>query len=108
MKTKLQGNLLKVILLVCVLILGASTPVANSSQAADEDIQYRQISMEDYIDKVEGGWLGQAIAVLWGQWTEGKWQGEMVPFDLEDWYQIDPKINEQVRAIQDRQPLGSV
>ncbi|MBA7540926.1 hypothetical protein ES705_33229 [subsurface metagenome] len=98
-KTKLQSNLLKVILLVCVLILGSSTPVSNSSQEADEDSQYRQISMEEYADKVAGGWLGQAIAVLWGQWTEGKWQGEMVPFDLEDWYMIKPEIQEQVTAM---------
>ena len=59
--------------------------------------------MEEYADKVAGGWMGQAIAVLWGQWTEGKWQGEMVPFDLEDWYRINPEINEKARAIEDRQ-----
>lgn len=57
-----------------------------NGQSSVEAKSYRQISMNDYIDKVEGGWLGQAIAVLWAQWTEGKWQGEMVPFDLEDWY----------------------
>jgi hypothetical protein len=43
------------------------------------------------------------IAVLWGQWTEGKWQGEMVPFDLEDWYRISPEVTEKARAIEDRQ-----
>ncbi|MEE8399278.1 MAG: ADP-ribosylglycohydrolase family protein, partial [Desulfobacterales bacterium] len=34
---------------------------------------------------------GQAIGVLWGDGTESKWIGEMVPFDLEDWYRMkDP------------------
>ena len=100
MKTKLQSNLLKVILLICVLVLGASTPVANSSQAADEDSKYRQISMEQYADKVAGGWLGQAIAVLWGQWTEFRWQGEIIPFDLEDWY----KMKEPPQEFKDNAP----
>ncbi|TFH21464.1 MAG: hypothetical protein E4H10_15360 [Bacteroidia bacterium] len=44
--------------------------------------QYRQISGEEYTNKVAGGWLGQAIAMLWGQWTEGIWQGEMIPFSF--------------------------
>ena len=84
-------------------MLGASTPVANYNQAAEEDIQYRQISMEDYIDKVEGGWLGQAIAVLWAQWTEGRWQETIVPFDLEDWYRIktDPPGQRRIPALRE-------
>ncbi len=52
--------------------------------------------MEDYADKVAGGWLGQAIAVLWGQWTEGKWQGEMIPFDFDDWSMFDDKYGQEV------------
>jgi hypothetical protein len=60
----------------------------QSSYAQGNELknQYRQISMEEYSNKVAGGWLGQAIAVLWGQWTEGIWQGEMIPFELNDWY----------------------
>ena len=56
------------------------------SQGSETDGHYRQISVEDYRNKVEGGWLGQAIAVLWGQWTESIWQQEIVPFELNDWY----------------------
>jgi hypothetical protein len=59
---------------------------------------YRQLPIAEYQDKVAGGWLGQAIGVLWGQWTEGKWQGEMVPFDLEEWYRIKPAIEKQIMA----------
>ena len=82
---------------------GALLPVSTRAQTSGNEIQYRRISMEDYADKVAGGWLGQAIAVLWGQWTEGKWQGEMVPFDLEDWYMLSPGVTEKARAITDRQ-----
>jgi hypothetical protein len=58
--------------------------------------------MEDYKDKVAGGWLGQAIGVLWAQWTEGKWQGAMIPFDLEDWYKsIKPS-----KEFLDKAPAG--
>ena len=103
MRTKIQGKLISIFLLLSIVMLTGSFPAHKNENGTYRDIQYRQISMEDYADKVAGGWLGQAIAVLWGQWTEGKWQGEMVPFDLEDWYRIKPEINEQARAIEDRQ-----
>jgi len=92
-----------VFLVFLVFGLVAIVPVSMAGQTPDSEIQYRQISMEEYADKVAGGWLGQAIAVLWGQWTEGKWQGEIVPFDLEDWYRIKPEITEKARAIKDWQ-----
>jgi hypothetical protein len=60
------------------------------SQVQEYPQAYRQISLEEYRDKVEGGWLGQAIAVLWAEDTEFKWRGEMVPFDLDDWYRAKP------------------
>ena len=41
-----------------------------------QEMPYRQLSTKDYEDKVAGGWVGQAIGVLYGQWTEGKWQGK--------------------------------
>jgi len=60
------------------------------AQETENRVQYRRIPMETYQDNVAGGWLGQAIGVLWGQWTEGKWRTSMVPFDLEDWYKVKP------------------
>jgi len=41
------------------------------------------ISWEEYLDKVEGGWLGQCIGVTYGETTEFKWQGSIMPFDLD-------------------------
>jgi len=78
-------------MLVVALLLAVSTLSAQTPS-------YRQISITEYQDKVAGGWIGQAIGVLWGQWTEGKWQGEMVPFDLEDWYRIKPEVEKEIEA----------
>jgi len=106
MKTKFRSNITAVILFLCMFFLIVLLPSSTYAQGSTNDIQYRQITLENYIDKVEGGWLGQAIAVLWGQWTEGKWQGEMIPFDLEDWYRLKstPKeITDQAATIEDRQ-----
>jgi hypothetical protein len=69
--------------------------------ALTQEIAHRQLPIETYKDKVAGGWLGQAIGVLWAQWTEGKWQGQIVPFDLEDWYRIKPAVEKQIEAAGD-------
>ena len=74
------------------------------AQGANNDIQYRQLPLEDFRDKMEGGWLGQAIAVLWGYPTEGKWQETMIPFDMEDWYRYKPipqSITDKAATIKD-------
>ena len=80
---------------MCFVVL----PFFVNAQETDSAIQYRKISIEDYTDKVAGGWLGQAIGVLLGQYTEGKWQGAIMPFDLEDWYKVDPEIEKKAKAI---------
>ncbi len=84
---------LSVLLIVCSI---------GASFAQDNPVKYRELSMADYRDKVAGGWIGQAIGVLWGQWTEGKWQGQMVPFDLKDWYRFKPEIQKQIQSIKDQ------
>lgn len=88
------------LMILCLLILFPGTAKSQGGNQLNE-ITYRQISMESYADKLAGGWMGQAIGVLWGQWTESKWQGEIVPFDLEDWYRIKPEIDEKGLAIED-------
>ncbi|MEK7994304.1 MAG: ADP-ribosylglycohydrolase family protein, partial [Planctomycetota bacterium] len=74
----------------------------GASFAQDNPVRYRQLSMAEYKDKVAGGWIGQAVGVLWGQWTEGKWQGQIVPFDLKDWYRIKPEVQKQIQSIKDQ------
>ncbi|HPG38075.1 MAG TPA: ADP-ribosylglycohydrolase family protein [bacterium] len=75
-----------ILLFLCITIY----PVYSEQQPC------RQLSLQEYTDKVAGGWLGQAIGVLYAQWTEGRWQGEIVPFDLEDWYRIKPEIEQKI------------
>ena len=105
MKAKFKSSIWIVFIFQCMVYLTLSSP-KSYAQTINEGIQYRQLPIEVYKDKVEGGWLGQAIAVLWAQWTELKWQGEIIPFDLEDWYRLKtpPKeITDKAAAIEDRQ-----
>jgi len=98
MKTREKFKMFYYVTLIFVLMC----VIVPSKFAISQDIQYRQLTLKEYKDKVEGGWLGQAIGVLWGQWTENVWQGKIVPFDLEDWYRPHPDIEEKIRAIKDR------
>jgi hypothetical protein len=47
--------------------------------AALQAAQNRRLSMEDYRDKMAGGWIGQMAGVGWGGPTEFKWKGEIIP-----------------------------
>jgi hypothetical protein len=106
MKTKFKSAFSGNIIFLCTIILVTLLPLSIYAQETKTENQYRQITMEDYKDKVAGGWLGQAIGVLWAQWTEGKWQGAMIPFDLEDWYRskaTPQEITDKAATIEDRQ-----
>ena len=94
---KTQQSLYKTIFLISAFFL------LNILAFAQEP-HYRQLSMEEYKDKVAGGWLGQAIAVLWAGDTEFLWPGEIVPFDLEDWYRLKPELYmEEARPFMEKQ-----
>lgn len=86
MKTKIKCKTTVVFFFLCMILLAVSYPSSIYAQGIDKEIQYRQLPLDVYKDKVAGGWVGQAIGVLWAQWTEGIWQSTIVPFDLEDWY----------------------
>ena len=106
MKAKFKSTSSVVFLFLCLIFLPASSPSSIYAQVTVNEIQYRQLPLDVYKDKVAGGWLGQAIGVLWGQWTEGKWQSTMVPFDLEDWYRskTPPQaVKDKATAIEDFQ-----
>ena len=70
-----------------------------SGKNLDFEYRYRTISVEDYTDKVAGGWVGQATGVLYAQDTEFKWVGEIIPFDLDDWYRIKPETIAEARKV---------
>ena len=43
--------------------------------------EYRKISVQDYLDKMKGGWIGQMAGVGWGAPTEFKWNGTIIPME---------------------------
>ena len=43
--------------------------------------EFRRLSIDDYRDKMAGGWIGQMAGVGWGGPTEFKWKGEIIPAD---------------------------
>lgn len=52
----------------------------------------RQIPVAEYIDKMEGGWLGQIAGVSWAAPTEFKWRDAVIPAeDMPAW--APEKIN---------------
>ena len=69
MKAKFQSTFSLVFLFLCMIFLAPPLQFSINAQGTDNKIKYRQISLEDYKDKVAGGWLGQAIGVLYGQYS---------------------------------------
>ncbi len=43
--------------------------------------QERRLSIEDYRDRMKGGWIGQIIGVVWGAPTEFKFNDAVIPED---------------------------
>lgn len=41
----------------------------------------RKVSVDDYRDRMKGGWIGQIIGVVWGAPTEFKWNDAIIPED---------------------------
>lgn len=41
--------------------------------------QVRRITVNDYMDKMKAGWIGQMAGVGWGAPTEFKWKGAIIP-----------------------------
>ena len=42
------------------------------------ELRFRRIALDEYIDKMKGGWIGQMVGVGWGGPTEVKFQGGMM------------------------------
>jgi hypothetical protein len=56
---------------------GCQTGVSDGSGAVD----VRRIAVEDYVDKMKAGWIGQMAGVGWGGPTEFRYKGEIIPED---------------------------
>jgi hypothetical protein len=54
---------------------------ARLGRASRESAQVYRISVDQYVDKMKAGWLGQMAGVGWGAPTEFKYQGVIMPED---------------------------
>jgi len=61
---------------ISVAILGWSFLTAPAPAA-----ETRRLAMDDYVDRMAGGWLGQMAGVGWGGPTEFQFNGRIVPED---------------------------
>ena len=43
--------------------------------------EFRRIPVEEYVDKMKAGWIGQMAGVGWGGPTEFRWRGTIIPKD---------------------------
>jgi hypothetical protein len=70
----------------CALAILVIAGLALNAQAAEKE-PYRRLSVDDYRDRLKGGWIGQMAGVGWGSPTEMKVYGrimnesEMPPWD---------------------------
>ena len=73
----MQKNKILLLLMPAFLIsISNCTPVAK----------YREISVKEYRDKLEAGWLGQIAGVAWGAPTEFRWKDTIIPEeDMPKW-----------------------
>ncbi len=54
--------------------------------ACESGVKYRPISLNEYLDKMKAGWIGQMAGVGWGGPTEFKWQNKIIPKDqMPEW-----------------------
>ncbi|NQT24812.1 ADP-ribosylglycohydrolase family protein [candidate division KSB1 bacterium] len=44
-----------------------------------QQVSYREITVEDYVDKMKAGWIGQMAGVGWGGPTEFRWNSVTIP-----------------------------
>jgi len=67
-------------------LLGLFWPLARSIDTSASAAEFRRLSVEEYRDKMAGGWLGQMAGVGWGGPTEFRWKGAIIPADkMPEW-----------------------
>ena len=61
------------------------------------DVQFRRLPVKEFVDKMQGAWLGQMIGVGWGAPTEFQVRGELIPED-----KMPPWKPEMVNQVHER------
>jgi hypothetical protein len=62
---------------IFVLMFALLTSAALAQQKKED----RRLSLQEYTDKMKGGWIGQMAGVGWGGPTEFKFNGAIIPED---------------------------
>jgi hypothetical protein len=71
-----RKSILTVTFLITIVLTGCSGSKA----------QYRRITVDDYLDKMKAGWVGQMAGVGWGWPTEFRYKGVIMPEeDMPKW-----------------------
>jgi len=67
--------MLMVLSVAVVFFIGCDEEMAGEQAA----VEYRRIPVDEYLDKMKAGWVGQMAGVGWGGPTEFQWKGEIMP-----------------------------
>ena len=81
--------------LILVFFVGceSNTPTLCASKSHNPGVESRRIAIDDYVDKMKAGWVGQMVGVGWGGPTEFRYRSEIIPEDkMPQWH---PKMVNQ-------------
>ncbi len=72
---------MKKILMLMVLSVAVVSLIGCDGQMAQEQasVEYRRIRVDEYLDKMKAGWVGQMAGVGWGGPTEFRYKGRIIP-----------------------------
>ena len=77
-RRKMAITLMLAISAMAVFFLPQSGTAAESKTTAQE---FRTIPVNEYVDRMKGGWIGQIAGVCWGAPTEFRYQERIIPAD---------------------------
>ena len=92
---------LLVLMTVSSSIASGQTPVTAGEQSAKPN--FRELTWDSYLDKVQGAWMGKMIGVTFGQPWEFQYQNTPIGFDITDW-PLSPTRMKEYRARADNKP----
>lgn len=69
-----------------------------------QKVELRELSWDTYVDKVKGGWLGEVIGVQFGEATEGKFSGKIIPFEMPSYMKLSTKAQAQLDKTKPKDP----
>ena len=81
-----KGFFVKKMLVLTILSVAVLVGCNGVQDREPGSVEYRRIGVDEYLDKMKGGWVGQMAGVGWGAPTEFKWKGAIIPADkMPEW-----------------------